>query len=250
MRMSSIIGKMAKSGRYFREALLDLCFPPFCLACNESLADGTFLFCDECFDKIKFIKGPYCFCCGRPYASGENHLCSLCLKKGRHFHLARAVVLYNETVAVSIRAFKFRGRKAALSTFQKMKEQSLCCRDLGDPDIIIPVPLHPKRLRKRGFNQALLLARLFFPDQGGKIEKSLLLRRRDTVSQTGLDGMSRRKNMKDAFVVKRPDLVNGKHVIVVDDVFTTGTTVDECARVLMAAGAKRVEVLTLARVDK
>ncbi|MFH1215196.1 MAG: ComF family protein [Pseudomonadota bacterium] len=248
--MSSIIGKMTKSGIFFREALFDLCFPPFCLSCNESLEDSRVLFCEDCFGKIKFINEPYCICCGRIYSSGENHFCSHCLKKGWHFQRARAVVIYTETVSGAIHAFKFRGRKVALHTFQKMKEQSLCCRDLVEPDIIIPVPLHSRRLRKRGFNQALLLARLFFPAEKGKIKKNLLQRQRDTISQTGLDGMARRKNMRDAFVVCLPDQVRGKNIILVDDVFTTGTTVNECARVLMSAGAKQVDVLTLARVDK
>ncbi|MBI5556992.1 MAG: ComF family protein [Deltaproteobacteria bacterium] len=129
-----------------------------------------------------------------------------------------------------------------------MKEQSVGCQDLISPDRIIPVPLHMNRLRQRGFNQSLLLARAFFPDQRNKIIKTALRRQRDTIAQTGLTGLSRRKNLRDAFVVEKKDDVSGKKILLIDDVFTTGTTVNECARVLKQAGAERVDVLTLARV--
>jgi ComF family protein len=159
-------------------------------------------------------------------------------------------MVYNETAARAIVGLKFGGRKAALATFGKLKEQSRVIRDLVIPDAIIPVPLHTNRLRRRGFNQSLLLALAFFPDQRRKIKKTALLRQRDTISQTGLDGAARRRNMRDAFVVSRPEEVSGKKIVLVDDVFTTGTTVNECARALKQAGAAQVDIFTLARVEK
>jgi len=238
-----------KGGRSF-QALVDLCFPPSCLNCGVSLPQSSILFCERCLLKIKFITEPYCPCCGILFPSGENHLCAICLKKKWNFTRARSVMVYNDTAAKAILGLKFGGRKAALQTFQKFKEQCCSCRDLVAPDCIIPVPLHSNRLRQRGFNQSLLLAMAFYPEEKRKIRKTALQRRRDTVPQTGLDGLSRRKNMRDAFVVKSREDVCGKKIVLVDDVFTTGTTVNECARALKQAGAARVDVLTLARVAK
>ena len=124
-----------------------------------------------------------------------------------------------------------------------------CLSDIDQPDLIVPVPLHIKRLKKRGFNQALLLARIFFPEHHHLINFSVLQRKRNTSPQTGMDGKERRRNMKNAFVVVDERSVLGKAVLLIDDVFTTGTTVNECARVLKRSGAKEVKVLTLARVD-
>lgn len=115
--------------------------------------------------------------------------------------------------------------------------------------MIVPVPLHPSRLQERGFNQALLLAWAFFPkDQ--RVISNLLIRSRSTAPQTGFSGAARRTNLKNAFTVVKPYRLTGKKVLLVDDVFTTGTTVNECARVLKKAGAAEVMVLTLARVTE
>lgn len=121
---------------------------------------------------------------------------------------------------------------------------------LETPDHIVPVPLHPKKLRQRGFNQALLLARSFFPGERKKIRSDILVKIRETESQTGLSGTERRKNLRNAFQVKNSGAVSGKKLLLVDDVYTTGTTVRECARMLMKAGAVNVDVLTLARVKE
>ncbi|MDG4475500.1 ComF family protein [Thiovibrio frasassiensis] len=116
-------------------------------------------------------------------------------------------------------------------------------------DWIVPVPLHPKRLRERGFNQALLLARAFFP-KDRRITHDLLVRTRVTEPQTRFNGKARRTNLKNAFGVVKPQHIPGKKILLIDDVFTTGTTVNECARVLKKAGAADVMVLTLARVKE
>jgi ComF family protein len=120
--------------------------------------------------------------------------------------------------------------------------------DFDQSDLIVPVPLFPKRLRERGLNQSLLLAHIFFPTQVQSIRPGILIRTRDTVPQTSLSGKERRKNLRAAFTVMRKKEVIGKIVCLVDDVFTTGTTAEECARTLLQAGAKEVRVLTMARV--
>ena len=137
-----------------------------------------------------------------------------------------------------------------LETFRRLSRQSDVLNDFDTPDFIHPVPLHVKRLRQRGFNQALVLARSLFPREKEKIRFNILARKMDTPSQAGLSGKERRKNLKNAFVVKKASEITGKNVLLVDDVFTTGSTANECAKALKAAGCRKVEVLTMCRVEK
>jgi ComF family protein len=115
-------------------------------------------------------------------------------------------------------------------------------------DIILPVPLHMKRLKKRGMNQALSLCRLFFPGRREDIYTDVLVRERPTISQTSLDIWGRKKNLKNAFSLKRTDIIVNKVVCLVDDVYTTGATAEECTKSILRAGGAEVRVLTLARV--
>ncbi len=245
--MNSILRKITVQASLI-QGLAELCFPPYCLYCKAPLPQSVLLFCPDCLHEIKFLEEPLCPCCGIMYQTGENHLCSVCLRKKWNFTRARAAVIYNDTVAKALFSLKYGGRRAALKTFQKMMEHSSVCSPLADADYIIPVPLHVNRLRHRGFNQALLLANAFFPDRKHAIKKDTLVRIKDTIPQTGLNGVHRRKNMRNAFAVRNSQSLMGKNVLLVDDVFTTGTTVDECAGVLLDAGAGQVDVLTFARV--
>ena len=232
-------------------AVLDLCFPPACLGCATRLLDsGGPLFCATCLAAIELIREPLCPGCGRGFtkAAGTNHLCSRCLKTPRHFSTARAVVYYDEPVAGVLHGFKYHGKTCGLASLGFLKQALPELDALADVDLIIPVPLHVKRLRQRGFNQALELARVLFPAHRARIDPLVLARCRWTVPQTGLSGKARRQNLASAFRVNRPARVAGKTVLLVDDIFTTGTTLNECARVLRLAGALEVRAFTLARV--
>ena len=239
--------------RDFLSGLKDLFFPPVCLICKTRLAAGRrdVMFCHSCMDAIEFVREPFCTCCGRGFrnSAGGSHLCSDCLAGSYHFSKARALFRYDDSVAKLLHSFKYGGHTTGLATFGALKKRIAHLEELNGQDFIVPVPLHPKRLKQRGFNQALLLAKIFFPDQKDKIYPALMERRRWTEPQTSLKGKERRKNLKNAFVVKDRIRVEGKKILIVDDVFTTGTTVDECARTLKQAGAEDVQVLTLARVD-
>jgi ComF family protein len=118
----------------------------------------------------------------------------------------------------------------------------------GESDRIVPVPLFSTRLKKRGLNQSLLLAKIFFPQAGDTLLADVLIRTRNTPPQTTLDGVARRKNLRAAFAVSNPSAIRGRRIFLVDDVLTTGTTVTECARALLAAGAREIWVVTVARV--
>ncbi|MDA8164420.1 MAG: ComF family protein [Desulfobacteraceae bacterium] len=236
----------------FLRAVQDLCFPPRCLACGQRLASSRPpLFCASCAGGLRSIASPICTSCGRPFpdAAGGDHLCGPCLRGSWHFTRARALFLYTTPIAKAIHGLKYGHTTAALATFRFFFQARQAELALAIPDRIVPVPLHPHRLRQRGFNQALLLARTLFPGHPD-IRPDLLERHRATPPQTRLSGEVRRRNLKGAFRVVNPGEVAGKSVLLLDDVFTTGATVDECARALRHAGAGEVQVLTMARVEE
>ncbi len=231
-------------------AIKDLCFPPSCISCEISLPESRLLLCGQCLGELHFTESPLCFRCGRvfPGRQGGDHLCSACMKSSLYYNRARSLFIYDDRVSDLVHGLKYSCKTSVLETFNILKTKSRCLDDLSTFDYIVPVPLHVKRLRQRGYNQALLLARTFFYEEKNKIKNDILLRIRNTPSQTGLNGVERRKNLKNAFQVSDQKNVSGKNILLVDDVFTTGSTVNECARVLIQAGAGNVDVMTLARV--
>ncbi len=233
------------------KASLTLLFPPTCPCCKKMTGNNSQPLCGECFAQLKFIKTPYCSCCGRVFSgSGENHLCGDCLKSSWAFDKARSIFSYEKIIARLIHELKYSGKTTGLETIGWLSRQTAIIDDFDNPDFIIPVPLHIKRLRQRGFNQAQVLAKSIFPDDKKKIRTDLLIRQTDTQSQTGLSGKQRRKNLKNAFIVKNPSEITGRNILILDDVFTTGSTVNECAKALKIAECKRIEILTICRADK
>jgi ComF family protein len=231
------------------QAAIELFFPPRCLCCRQPLAwGGGMELCAACLPKVALVAPPLCPCCGLMYvkSGGISHLCPLCRRQKYAFDRARAVCCYNDQIGALIHALKFAAKKTGLRTLAALAASS-ALTDLRPPDLIVPVPLHPRKLQSRGFNQSVLLAEIFFPDQRARI-CHCLRRSRHTRPQMGLTGEERRRNVVGAFAVVDPQLVRGSHVCLVDDVFTTGTTVNECAKTLKKAGAAGVEVATLAMV--
>jgi ComF family protein len=229
-------------------ALKDLLFPPHCLGCKRRL-DSSLppLFCVECADTLTFIRSPRCLCCGIPFVSGADHLCGLCLN-GRHaFDLARALLYYRPPVSDIIVSLKFNGNLAGIASLRALITEVKLLDAFIEPDIILPVPLHTRRLRQRGFNQAVVISNGCLSNWKKKIETGLLVRHRPTSPQSLLSGDERRSNLKNAFSLADPNRIAGMRVLLVDDVYTTGSTVNECSRVLRKAGAERIEVFTLAR---
>lgn len=230
------------------EALKDLLFPPLCLSCERRLASSRPpLFCSRCIADLAFIQSPCCHCCGIPFAAGADHLCGDCLVRHYVFDFARSLFYYQPPVSALIRSLKFGGHLTGISTLGALAARSELMALLGEPDLILPVPLHLNRLRERGYNQALVIARGCFPQWQDRIETRLLLRHRSTVAQALLTGKERRSNLKNVFSLAAASPVAGKRVLLVDDVFTTGSTVNECSRALRSAGVARIEVFTLAR---
>lgn len=239
---------MPRTSRGFFAAINDLLFPPLCLGCKRRLESSRPpLFCSHCAASLVFIRSPLCSRCGIPFVSGDNHLCGDCLTDRHAFDLARSLCLYRPPLSDLILALKFHGHLAGISTFRTL----LALSDLHDafcvPDIILPVPLHDSRLRGRGFNQAHMIATGCFAQWKKNIAPKVLIRHRSTTPQSLLSGKERRQNLYDVFSLIDPSRVSGAKVLLVDDVYTTGSTVNACSKVLRQAGVERIEVFTLAR---
>lgn len=231
-------------------SLLDFFLPRGCVFCRGALPEGAGVaVCEACRDGIEWVASPVCPRCGQVFGSrkGADHLCGLCQKEPPPFARARAAVLYDEDgpAGTAIKRFKY-GRRLDLLPVMQAWLRTPACQELAEAaDLLVPVPLHARRLKERGFNQALLLAQAF-PHK--PLAREALVRVRHTLPQSGLNPKERRENVNRAFAVLRPEEVKGKHLALIDDVYTTGATVKECARVLLRAGAREVQVLTVARV--
>jgi ComF family protein len=214
--------------------------------------------CPQCLANLIPVESPLCTCCGIPFTSrqGQDHYCADCLASGNTFGIARAPLVYDKIMTKVIHRFKYGGKiQLAGPLSQLLLTALMYLGDIDGVDIILPVPLHPDRLRQRGFNQAYLLIRNWprLAARNGsdipqiRIERDLLIRTRPTAPQSALGRNQRADNIKDAFDLTCKDAVAGKSILLIDDVLTTGATVNECGRLLLDRGARQVDVLTLAR---
>ncbi|MBB6253424.1 ComF family protein [Nitrospirillum iridis] len=228
--------------------LLDLVLPPRCLGCGEAVAAAGTL-CGACWRGISFITAPQCAGCGRPFPHdmGADALCAVCVAAPLPFARLRAAVLYDDASRPLILGFKHGDRTEAAPLLAGWMARA-GAELLADADIIAPVPLHRWRLFARRYNQAALLALRLGRLTGVTAVPDLLARRRRTPSQGTLSREGRARNVAGAFALRPGRDVRGLRVVLVDDVYTTGSTAAECARVLSRAGAARVDVLALARV--
>lgn len=232
--------------------LLDTLFPPRCLSCHEYVAaDGNF--CAECFQKLRMIEAPLCACCGTPFviAAEEETRCPTCLDSPPEYDLARSALVYDAVSAPLVAALKFHDQWANLARYVRFMLRA------GQPilagaDMVVPVPLHWRRLLRRRFNQSALLAYGVGNAAGVMCKPQMLQRIVYTKPQMKMTREERLKNVKHAFSVpeKMQEMLRSKIVVLVDDVVTTGATVNACARALKKAGAKEVRVLTLAKTVK
>jgi ComF family protein len=250
--------------------LINFIYPPRCAACDDRMGlDAIARICQLCMGRIERIPEPICQVCGIPLqdqsllshidqAGRESegsavHKCRTCAESPPYFGRARAIAHYRSGVAEDgqvvpsiIRRHKY-GRDQSLSGALAQCLGETLPLDGNDYDLVVPVPLHRRRLRWRGFNQAALLGRAVARKMGCPLDVATLTRVRNTPPQTEQDSSRRRQNVHGAFAVMRPDRIANRRLLLVDDVMTTGATLDECARMLLAAGAQRVDVLTVAR---
>ena len=226
--------------------------PADCATCGVPLTtDSVPLFCTTCWDTIAPLKLARCSQCDRPLPSpialtySPAHRCHHCTVRPPAYDKAWTLYPYLPPLQDAICLFKYRGK---VSLAKSLGQLMLAALPVAvEIDLVIPVPLHPSRLREREFNQSLLLADQVAKHLGRPLSFTNLVRTAPSEPQSTLSRKERMKNLRRAFAVRRPESIAGKRILLIDDVFTTGTTVNECAKVLRKSGADAVLVLTLAR---
>jgi len=236
--------------RTLSDSFLSILYPEECRVCGgevESLSDGVA--CSNCWNATKIFTGDETLCgkCGAFSFDGPSQSATFCRKcDDQDFDLGIAVGLYEKALAASVLSLK-KTPSVSGRTKNLLKEAANRLAD-GTPDLVIPIPLSPRRLHERGFNQAALIGKVLSQHVGVALDEVTLVRRVDTpMHRAGMDRKARGMTVKNAFAVSRPKLVEGKNILLADDVLTSGETVSSCARVLKKFGASRVDVITLAR---
>ncbi len=231
--------------------LLHAVFPMRCRTCDQALDDDLIpFFCQRCWSDVTPVRLPKCHRCAHPFSSPRalppGYLCGSCRKHPPAYARARTPYAYQSPLKEAIGLLKYRGKSQLAPSLARLIADAAPAP--ANVDVIIAVPLHPDRLREREFNQALLLAYHLGKHWNLPVLTDVLRRTRPTPPQTSLTRRKRLTNLRKCFVVAAPSAVEGKTALVVDDVFTTGTTVNECAKALRKAGARAVYVQTLARM--
>ena len=280
------MGFIAYLLRGLGENLVEVVFPRSCYACGahftprlsarskedrtqtlRGLQDGLdaifrqvcepFL-CPDCLTAFDPVASPLCSRCGVMYKSriGNDHLCGECLKRKGNFRHARAAGIYGDAIMGLIHRFKYKGCLVLAEPLARLLEAAFNRYWAAEEiDMVLPIPLHQRRLRGRGFNQAAMLVLAWknlvgqdhHPVKRWPMNRTVLIRARSTKPQTGLGKVERRRNIRKAFKVADRDAVRGRRILLVDDVYTTGITVEEAAGELLGNGAMFVDVLTIAR---
>lgn len=235
------------------QALLDWFYPRHCYHCGESLHESMAeMLCRDCLADLTAARmsEPVCALCGLPLAGqpAPGTLCMRCRAEQRHFDLARALFAYAGPGRSLIHCYKFEGAYfLGPKVLRNLLRRGWLPPDVGDVDAALPVPLHPRRRRERGYDQGLLLAGALAGELNCRLVRGALVRTRYTSQQALLPASRRWDNVRGAFGVRKANVVRGRRLLLVDDVMTSGTTADECAKVLKKAGAREVRVFTLAR---
>ncbi len=227
--------------------VLSLFFPQTCLVCRQIISHEKY-FCPDCLEKIQFIREPFCTLCGIPFPSSVpfSHPCADCLSDPPPFSEHRSLWIYEKPVNQLVYGLKYGERfdllePLAQSIFQGMRNW------FSDADILVPVPLSTSRLKKRTYNQSLELARKLSKISGIPVAVHSLQKIRETIPQTELNRVERIKNLKNAFVWNDPkNNLKDKSVLLIDDVYTTGSTLKSCAKTLKQQETGRIRGITVA----
>jgi len=237
--------------------LMDIIYPPRCHICGEFIKramceEERHLICDMCLESLPLMRSPICPVCSLklPDSAQGDHLCERCIRRPPFFKKLFAPFMYTGILKNAIHGMKYRGKRQIadslgifVSSYAKRYLFSL------KRPIVIPVPLHKDRIRMRGYNQSLLIAKQISSAMGIELDRFSLVRRMDTVPQINLKMNERMKNVRDAFKVERRENIKGRDVILVDDVATTCSTLNECARMLKKAGSGDIFCLVIARAS-
>ena len=239
------------------EQFVDIIYPPRCVVCMRFLwkapltkKSDSLSFCPDCLADFRHIASPLCPVCGAPFTSEvkEDHLCEDCLRKRPFYEATFAPYRYEGAILTAIHRLKYGSKSFLAEALGPLLARFMESRFRESGDLLtVPVPLHPKRMRERGFNQSLLLARYVARGVSADLDFLSLKRVRYTLPQTRLAKKERQKNVRGAFQLKNREAIEGKTILLVDDVITTGNTLNECARILKKGGAGKVFGVSLAR---
>lgn len=228
--------------------ILDWIYPRRCPVCDDILGKREQYICRNCAGKLKPAEEPRCRKCSRPIRSWTEEYCAEC-GKGRHvYEKGYTVYPYHGPIRESLMRFKYSGRQEYAGFYARAiavygRDEILRMR----PELLVPVPIHRKKLQKRGYNQAEVLARRLAEEIGLPVEHRLVLRKKNTLPQKELSPEERRKNLREAFALRSPERrLPVRRVLLVDDIYTTGSTVDALAGLLKQAGAEEVYFVTVA----
>lgn len=246
--MISLLARRLSSWGKLGELLL---FPSSCQICEALLEKpGEKVVCRDCLNGLNGTNSPFCLCCGRFFdGAGDPHLCANCLESRPPFTRHRSGARYDGVVKDLILLYKYRGFEVLSGVLVDFLIRSLGREEdlWSGVEAVVPVPLHPDKEKSRGFNQARLLAKRLGRQKNIPLMAGRLVKVRPTAAQTSLGVREREINLKGAFQVKKTAGLKGKVVLLVDDVYTTGSTIRECSRALRKAGIKEVRAVTVAQ---
>jgi ComF family protein len=241
---------------YFKEGFINLIYPLNCENCGKKIEESRgYSICDDCLQFIKLISSPYCYHCGKPFSPEvefeKEALCADCLNKKDHFYFVRSVAYYQEVLRKCIHLLKYKKQVKLVKPLASLMIKYLLRNELikiRNIELIIPVPLFKDDYLKRGFNQSGLLAKCIADYFSITFSEDLLLKIRGNLSQVGLSKAERKSNVNKVYSLNSSfptSTISG--ILLIDDIFTTGATIEACCRELRKTGIKKVFVLTLAR---
>ncbi len=231
------------------DGVVDLAFPRSCVACASLVEGDRFRhLCERCAGQLSFVQGPACVTCGHPFfgASEVDHLCPHCEGLAPAFNRGKTALLCRGPARDLVHELKYHRGVYLRDDIEVIFRNCPSLIELARGAVLVPVPLHPRKLRERGFNQSAMIAEALLRAADGEARiETALVRDIDTQSQTAFDRRTRMANLKNAFALSPKAIINcTHHYILVDDVFTTGSTLNGCARVLRRAGALNLDVVT------
>lgn len=256
-----MIKKMKNKIKEILNIFLDIIFPRKCIVCKDIIAFNIKKkgLCDNCIKIFKQPKGHICEKCGREIKEkyileNNKNYCDICKKvsKINRFYYTKnfPVFIYNDATKLSIFDLKYNSKFSVLIGFERLLELYLSNNNLPDIDIIIPAPMHRKKQRKRGFNQATLIAKIVSNITKIKFDDKILIRNKNTSIQSNKNIKQRYENLEDCFDMLKPDYIKNKTILIVDDIYTSGSTINTCAKKLIENGAKEVFGLTMSITEE
>lgn len=229
--------------------VLEFIYPPRCVFCNEIIEVGkSKLICDNCKNNIRFIEGDTCLKCGKPLNDNEEKTCKQCLKYDFVYKKGISLLCYEGFARDAIHRFKYKNHPEYAKIFAQLMYDYSEDKTFFNANYLIPIPMFIKKKKSRGFNQAELIANEFSKISNIPVLEDVLIRIKKTKKQSDLNFKERQNNIKDAFKVERSDRIKNKNILLIDDIYTTGSTINECSKILLDAGARDIYFYSLSIV--